>query len=330
MNYRILFLSGFLSLVGVLACPSQTEFPVYTHDYRAADGSSVHDGFKSPDAANPVDDSEVQVPSDTALSDVQQSDVNEPDTVRPELKSAFSTTQGIITARFSEPVAEGALDSGNFSIKASNNQPLEILGVSQSTKAPQYVDLTVDASGIDADLEYTLTVKNVSDEAGNVIAVGKNSATISRTLLLNIVWHQHQPLYLDPLTDGLSGPWVRKHATKDYYDMTSILEDYPDVHVNVNLTSVLLRQLLDYYVKRMDPFIDVYKNTMDVEGFIAKWGGKTDPFVDFLLKPTPSAATITEEELLLVWKGPWTLVSTADATMKHFPEYIALRDANRA
>ena len=320
----------FVLLVGSFACQTQTQFPVYEHDYTGSDFVPSSDAAVASDSEQTSDVSDASIGTDLTTPDTAKTDVPEEDTVKPQLKSAFSTTQGVITARFSEPVDVSAGDLDNFSIKASNNQPLEILSISQKEAALQYVELNVNASGIDSDLEYTLTVKNVADMAGNVIAIGKNTAVISRTLLLNIVWHQHQPLYLDPVSDGLSGPWVRKHATKDYYDMTSILEDYPDVHVNVNLTSVLLRQLLDYYVKRMDPFIDVYANTMDVEGFKAKWGGKTDPFVDFLLQPTPSAETITEDELLLVWKGPWTLVSTADATMKHFPEYIALRDANRA
>ena len=312
----------------MLACPEPVQFPVYEHDYVQSEFDSVPlDGGKvTSDGGTSEDGSQ----GDAVAVDVQASDVLEEDTEKPELKSAFSTTQGVITARFSEPIVQGGDELTNFTIKASNNQPLEILNVSQTAATPQYVELYIDASGINPDLEYTLTVKKVEDGAGNVIAVGKNSAVISRTLLLNIVWHQHQPLYLDPVSDSLTGPWVRKHATKDYYDMTSILEDYPDVHVNVNLTSVLLRQLLDFYVKRLDPFIDVYANTMDVEGFKAVWGGKTDPFVDFLLKETPSADTISEEELLLVWKGAWTLVSTADPIMKHFPEYVALRDANRA
>lgn len=79
------------------------------------------------------------------------------------------------------------------------------------------------------------------------------------TLYLNLIWHQHQPLYLDPGTDQLQGPWVRTHATKDYYDMASILERYPNIHYNVNLTSSLLFQLQKYYVERLQPFVDVKK-----------------------------------------------------------------------
>ncbi len=319
------------------ACGSDPQvFPVIPHDTSSdsapadipqGDGAKHDDVPTSdadpsdPDATSPPDAS-----ADTATPDAGPP----PDTVRPELRSAFSNKQGIVTARFSEPVGAGAETLANYGIKASNNQDLPVLAVAQHPDAPQYVDLTVDAGAINPSLTYTLTVKNVQDLAGNPISVTLNKAKVTRTLFLNIVWHQHQPLYLDPQSDQLSGPWVRKHATKDYYDMTSIIEGYPDVHFNVNLTTVLLRQLLEIYVARMDPFIDVHANTMDVPGFLAKWTGKTDPFVDFLLQPTPTAATITEEQLQLVWKGPWTLVSTADPIMQYFPEYVALRDANRA
>ncbi len=66
-------------------------------------------------------------------------------------------------------------------------------------------------------------------------------------LYLNIMWHQHQPLYYqDPETGVYSRPWVRVHATKSYYDMAAILQDYPDVRATFNLTPVLLRQIDDF------------------------------------------------------------------------------------
>ncbi len=69
-----------------------------------------------------------------------------------------------------------------------------------------------------------------------------------KPLYLNIIWHQHQPLYLDPASDQLQGPWVRTHGTKDYYDMVALVQRYPDVHMTVNLTSSLMVQLEEYYV----------------------------------------------------------------------------------
>jgi alpha-amylase/alpha-mannosidase (GH57 family) len=65
-------------------------------------------------------------------------------------------------------------------------------------------------------------------------------------LYLNIVWHQHQPLYYKDDDGVYTRPWVRVHATKDYYDMAATVAKYPDVHVTFNLTPVLLKQLNDF------------------------------------------------------------------------------------
>jgi alpha-amylase/alpha-mannosidase (GH57 family) len=66
-------------------------------------------------------------------------------------------------------------------------------------------------------------------------------------LYLALMWHQHQPMYAkDPDTGAYTRPWVRVHATKDYYDMAAILEQYPEVKATFNLTPVLIRQLDDF------------------------------------------------------------------------------------
>ena len=65
-------------------------------------------------------------------------------------------------------------------------------------------------------------------------------------LYLNLVWHQHQPLYYQDANGVYTRPWVRVHATKDYYDMAATVAKYPDVHLTFNLTPVLIRQLDDF------------------------------------------------------------------------------------
>lgn len=65
-------------------------------------------------------------------------------------------------------------------------------------------------------------------------------------LYLNLTWHQHQPLYYKNADGIYTRPWVRVHATKDYYDMAAILENYPNVHVTINITPVLMKQLDDF------------------------------------------------------------------------------------
>ncbi|MBM4333079.1 MAG: hypothetical protein FJ117_17995 [Deltaproteobacteria bacterium] len=66
--------------------------------------------------------------------------------------------------------------------------------------------------------------------------------------MLNIafLWHMHQPYYRDPLSGEYSLPWVRLHACKGYYDMISLLQEYPAIRQTFNLVPSLLRQLDEY------------------------------------------------------------------------------------
>ncbi len=145
---------------------------------------------------------------------------------------------------------------------------------------------------------------------------GENAQT-ERTQYLNIIWHQHQPLYLDPGSDQLQGPWVRTHGTKDYYDMVSILEQYPNIHFTVNLTSSLMVQLDEYYVQRLKPFVDLRKNRVDARKYFAAFGGKTDPWIDLALKPTNK---FTARDLQFLLTNVWNAFSIGDVIIARFPE----------
>jgi len=63
--------------------------------------------------------------------------------------------------------------------------------------------------------------------------------------MANVVflWHMHQPYYVDPATRTATMPWVRLHCAKGYLDMISVLEDFPGIRVNFNLTPVLVLQI---------------------------------------------------------------------------------------
>ena len=74
---------------------------------------------------------------------------------------------------------------------------------------------------------------------------------------LALVWHMHQPSYLDPETGSFLLPWTRLHATKDYRDMAAILRRTPGVHVTFNLTPVLLDQLDAIERGASDPYLDL-------------------------------------------------------------------------
>lgn len=99
---------------------------------------------------------------------------------------------------------------------------------------------------------------------------------------LMLMWHQHQPNY--PVdTDGVySRPWVRVHATKDYYDMADHVGRYPEVKAVFNLTPVLLLQLealsngaKDLYWVRTE--IPAEQLTDDEKRFIAERFFDTNP-----------------------------------------------------
>jgi alpha-amylase/alpha-mannosidase (GH57 family) len=143
-----------------------------------------------------------------------------------------------------------------------------------------------------------------------------------KTLYLNIIWHQHQPLYLDPESDQLQGPWVRTHGTKDYYDMASVLLGFPDVHFTVNLTTSLLSQLQTYYVERLAPFVDAKRNQVDAKKYFASYLGKTDPWIDLALKPT---STFDEQDFKFLLKNVWNAFGISEVMIERFPDYKRLR-----
>ena len=143
------------------------------------------------------------------------------------------------------------------------------------------------------------------------------------TVYLNLIWHQHQPLYVDASKDQLQGPWVRTHGTKDYYDMAAIIGGYPKIHATINLTSSLLLQLQTYYVDRLGPFVDVKKNRVDAEAYFKKEGGKTDPWIDIALKP---ANKLTQKERAFLYRNPWNAFGISEVMLGRFPEYEALKN----
>ncbi len=58
-----------------------------------------------------------------------------------------------------------------------------------------------------------------------------------------LLWHMHQPFYEDLATGEHILPWVRLHATKDYWGMVALLREFPDVKATFNLVPSLLVQL---------------------------------------------------------------------------------------
>ncbi len=249
----------------------------------------------------------------------------EPEPPQPfKMISAFSRDGLNITIRFNNNVdPKDGTDLSKFRVKP----PLKLV---KAKVEENFVHLFVDPqSTIDKNVVYTVYANNLKDTHGQEILRSANRSGIKRTLYLNIIWHQHQPMYLDTLKDEMQGPWVRKHATKDYYDMAAVLEGYPDVHVTINLTPVLLLQL-QKYIDRLGPFFDPKKNRIDAKAFLKKWARKTDPWIDLLLTPTPEPSTMSKRVRGLFYNDPWATVSTSPQIMHFFPAYEVLRDKNRA
>ncbi|GAB4176244.1 MAG: hypothetical protein Kow00108_11540 [Calditrichia bacterium] len=146
-----------------------------------------------------------------------------------------------------------------------------------------------------------------------------------KPVYLNLIWHQHQPSYEDTRTRSLIGPWVRTHATKDYFDMAYRLKKYPNLHMTINLTSVLLTQLQHYYIDRLKPYIHLANEEFRVDEFKNRFGGRTDPWLDLLTTPT-SQLTKKQRDYLYNWSGnqAWNCFSISEHTIKWFPEYIEL------
>jgi alpha-amylase/alpha-mannosidase (GH57 family) len=60
-----------------------------------------------------------------------------------------------------------------------------------------------------------------------------------------ILWHMHQPYYVNPLTKKAMMPWVRLHAAKGYLDMIDLVTAEPNIRVSFNFSPVLVRQILE-------------------------------------------------------------------------------------
>ncbi len=74
-------------------------------------------------------------------------------------------------------------------------------------------------------------------------------------LYLSMIWHMHQPYYKDLVTGEYRLPWVRMHGIKDYFDMVSMLREFPSIHQNFNLVPCLLEQIEDYTEHQAKDFI---------------------------------------------------------------------------
>jgi alpha-amylase/alpha-mannosidase (GH57 family) len=69
---------------------------------------------------------------------------------------------------------------------------------------------------------------------------------MQKEIYLHVLWHQHQPWYLDPTSKTSIMPWVRLHGVKDYYDIAWLSQEYEGWKQTINLVPSLLKQLQLY------------------------------------------------------------------------------------
>ncbi|QDT63223.1 glycoside hydrolase family 57 protein [Calycomorphotria hydatis] len=80
---------------------------------------------------------------------------------------------------------------------------------------------------------------------------------------LAFFWHQHQPYYPDDVSGEVLMPWVRLHATNDYYGMAMHIKEVPEFRCTINLVPSLLVQLEAYVEGRTDRHLDISRLPAD-------------------------------------------------------------------
>ncbi len=113
---------------------------------------------------------------------------------------------------------------------------------------------------------------------------------MSHPLPVVLLWHMHQPYYVDPLTGQALMPWVRLHAARGYTDMIAMARRHPEARMTFNFTPVLVRQLLELAEGRVtDPWLEwsrLAPADLDAAGrrgviehfFKIHWGNLIEPF----------------------------------------------------
>jgi alpha-amylase/alpha-mannosidase (GH57 family) len=78
-----------------------------------------------------------------------------------------------------------------------------------------------------------------------------------KRLLVNIVWHMHQPFYWNEDRNHFVFPWVRTHLVKDYLFMPRLLSKFPGVKTTFNFSPVLLEQINMYAEGKKDQVLEL-------------------------------------------------------------------------
>ena len=140
-----------------------------------------------------------------------------------------------------------------------------------------------------------------------------------------LLWHMHQPYYVDLATGEHVLPWVRMHALKDYYGMVALMREFPGVKLTFNLVPSLLVQLeafaedrardwhLELGMKPAAELTDAERTTALAEFFHAPRGRMIDPYPRYaeLLRKRDAGSAYGDQDFLdlqvwhkLAWVDP--------------------------
>ena len=120
---------------------------------------------------------------------------------------------------------------------------------------------------------------------------------MTEKLMVNIVWHMHQPFYWNEEKGFFDFPWVRTHATKDYLFMGKLVEKFPSLRVTFNFSPSLLRQFQLYLEGREDEIMKLAKKR---------------------------ASSLTEEDKRLIKENFFVVVSPR--TFEKWPRFAELKE----
>ncbi|MFH1841770.1 MAG: glycoside hydrolase family 57 protein [bacterium] len=81
-------------------------------------------------------------------------------------------------------------------------------------------------------------------------------------LTVVVLWHMHQPDYIDGKSGDSVLPWVRLHALTSYYDTLQTVREVPEARAVFNLAPILIRQLeLQASGRTADLFMDLARTS---------------------------------------------------------------------
>jgi Glycosyl hydrolase family 57 len=152
----------------------------------------------------------------------------------------------------------------------------------------------------------------------------KKSAGAKEPAFVHLAWLIDDASLVNAEEKELLTPQLRFSATSNYIALLSLLRESPDTRSSLVITTETIKAI-ERYTKTLGEFIDLRTGTIDAEGYLKKYGGTTDPWLDMLLK---NSTTFTPEEndrlLNLSGKQTYHALSVSEQTLTSFPDYIKL------